>query len=62
MEMDAKYVQGMINNLDLQPSVTINQWIAGILLFSFCLIVDNKMRVVPNYRWMPVTHSIPKDS
>ena len=38
VEMDAKYVQGMINNPDLQPNVTINQWIAGILLFSFCLI------------------------
>ena len=36
--MDAKYVQGMINNLDLQPNMTINQWITGILLFSFRLI------------------------
>ena len=24
VEMDAKYIQGMINNLDLQPNVTIN--------------------------------------
>ena len=38
MEMDAKYVQGMINNPDLQPNATINQWIMGILLFSFCLV------------------------
>ena len=36
--MDAKYVQGMINNPDLQPNATINRWIMGILLFSFCLI------------------------
>ena len=36
--MDAKYVQGMINNLDLQPNMTINQWIVGILLFSFHLV------------------------
>ena len=36
--MDTKYVQGMINNPDLQPNVTINQWIAGMLLFSFHLI------------------------
>ena len=36
--MDAKYIQGMINNPDLQPNVTINQWIAGILLFSFHLV------------------------
>ena len=33
--MDAKYVKGMINNPDLQPNVTINRWIAGILLFHF---------------------------
>ena len=38
VEMDAKYVQGMINNPDLQPNVTINHWIAGILLFSFRLV------------------------
>ena len=36
--MDAKYVQGMINNLDLQPNATINRWITGILLLSFRLI------------------------
>ena len=39
VEMDAKYIQGMINNPDLQPNVTINQWIVGILLFSFRLIL-----------------------
>ena len=38
VEMNAKYVKGMINNLDLQPNATINWWIAGILLFSFRLI------------------------
>ena len=36
--MDAKYIQDMINNLDLQPNATINQWIVGILLFSFHLV------------------------
>ena len=35
VEMDAKYIKGMINNPNLQPNVTINQWIAGILLFHF---------------------------
>jgi len=35
VEMDAKYVKGMINNPDLQLSMTINWWIAGILLFHF---------------------------
>jgi len=35
VEMDAKYVKGMINNPDLQPSMTINRWITSILLFRF---------------------------
>ena len=38
VEMDAKYVKGMINNPDLQPNATINRWIAGILLFHFKLV------------------------
>jgi hypothetical protein len=38
VEMDAKYVKGMINNPDLQPNMTINRWIAGILLFHFKLV------------------------
>ena len=44
VEMDAKYVKGMINNPDLQPSTTINWWIAGILLFHFqlCHIAADK--------------------
>ena len=37
VKMDTKYMKGMINNPDLQPNVTINQWIAGILLFHFHL-------------------------
>jgi hypothetical protein len=38
VEVDAKYIKGMINNPDLQPNMTINQWIVGILLFSFKLV------------------------
>jgi hypothetical protein len=38
VEVDAKYIKGMINNPDLQPNMTINRWIAGILLFSFKLV------------------------
>jgi hypothetical protein len=38
VEVNAKYIKGMINNPDLQPNATINQWIAGILLFSFKLV------------------------
>ena len=35
VEMDAKFVKGMINNPDVQPNATINRWIAAILLFDF---------------------------
>jgi hypothetical protein len=38
VEVDARYIKGMINNPDLQPNATINRWIAGILLFSFMLV------------------------
>ena len=38
LEVDASYLKGMINNPDLQPSATINRWIAGILLFPFKLV------------------------
>src|SRR5271155_806976 len=37
VEVDAKYIKGMINNPDIQPNATINRWIAGILLFDFKL-------------------------
>lgn len=37
VEVDAKYIKGMINNPDIQPNATINRWIAGILLFNFQL-------------------------
>lgn len=38
VEVDAKYIKGMINNPDMQPNATINRWIAGILLFTFELV------------------------
>jgi hypothetical protein len=38
IEVDAKYIKGMINNPDLQPNASINRWIAGILLFNFELV------------------------
>lgn len=37
VEVDAKYIKGMLNNPDIQPNATINRWIAGILLFDFTL-------------------------
>ncbi|KAJ3014231.1 hypothetical protein NUW54_g1146 [Trametes sanguinea] len=38
VEVDAKYIQGMLNEPDLQPNATINRWIPGIPLFDFKLI------------------------
>lgn len=37
VEMDAKYVKGMINDPDLHPNATMNRWIYGILMFDFVL-------------------------
>jgi len=34
VEVDAKYIKGMLNNPDIQPNATINRWIAAILLFN----------------------------
>jgi hypothetical protein len=38
VEVDTKYLKGMLNNPDIQPNTTINRWIAGILLFDFKLV------------------------
>lgn len=34
VEVDAKYIKGMLNNPDVTPNAVINRWIAGILLFN----------------------------
>jgi hypothetical protein len=38
IEVNTKYIQGMLNNPNIQPNATINCWIAGILLFNFKLV------------------------
>lgn len=38
VEMDAKFVKGMLSNPDTQPNAAMNRWIAAILLFSFKLV------------------------
>jgi hypothetical protein len=38
IEVDTKYIHGMLNNPDIQPNATINSWITGILLFNFNLV------------------------
>ena len=37
VEVDAKYIKGMLKRPDLQPNATMNRWIQGILLFDFTL-------------------------
>ena len=44
VEMDAKFIKGMINSPTLHPNDAVNRWIAAILLFDFELIH------VPAYR------------
>jgi hypothetical protein len=38
VEVDTKYIKGMINNPDIQPNAAMNRWVAGILLFNFELV------------------------
>ncbi|KAJ3564557.1 hypothetical protein NP233_g8218 [Leucocoprinus birnbaumii] len=47
VEVDAKYIKGMINNPDIQPNATINRWISAILLFDF------RLRHVPGHSHGP---------
>ena len=38
VEVNAKYIKGMLNNPDNQPNATIDRWIAAILTFDFKLV------------------------
>jgi hypothetical protein len=37
VEVDAKYIQGMVNAPDLIPNAAMNRWIQGIMMFDFVL-------------------------
>jgi hypothetical protein len=37
VEVDAKYIKGMLNSPDLLPNAAMNRWIQGIMLFDFVL-------------------------
>lgn len=37
VEVDAKYIKGMINDPGIHPLASINHWILAILLFDFHL-------------------------
>ena len=41
VEVDTRYIRGMLNNPDIAPSASINRWIVSILTFHF------KLRHVP---------------
>ncbi len=38
VEVDAKYIKGMLAHPDIAPSASINRWIAAILMFHFELV------------------------
>jgi hypothetical protein len=38
IEVDAKYIKGMLANPDIAPSASMNRWILGILMFHFTLV------------------------
>ena len=38
VEVDAKYIKGMLANPDIAPSASINRWIVSILMFHFTLV------------------------
>jgi hypothetical protein len=38
VEVDARYIKGMLSNPDISPSASINRWIVAILTFHFDLI------------------------
>jgi hypothetical protein len=37
VEVDTKYIKGMLNNPDIQLNAAMNRWIVGILMFDFTL-------------------------
>jgi hypothetical protein len=37
VEVDARYIKGMLSNPDISPSTSINRWILAILTFHFDL-------------------------
>ncbi|KAG5347712.1 hypothetical protein C0989_011545, partial [Termitomyces sp. Mn162] len=38
IEVDARYIKGMLQNPDIQPSASMNRWIMAILMFHFELV------------------------
>ena len=63
VEMDAKFVKGMINNPDVQPNTTINRVIAAILLFDFEIrhVPAEKHTGAHGLSWRLLSGVAPKD-
>jgi hypothetical protein len=60
VEVNAKYIRGMLNNPDIQPNAAVNHWIMGISLFDFTLRhVPGDKHVVPD--GLSRRHSAPED-
>ena len=38
VEVDARYIKGMLSNPDITPLASVNHWIVSILLFHFTLV------------------------
>ena len=38
VEVDVRYIKGMLSNSDIAPSASVNRWIVSILLFHFTLV------------------------
>ena len=38
VEVNAQYIKGMLNKLDLYPNAAMNRWIIAILIFDFELV------------------------
>jgi hypothetical protein len=38
VEVDAKYIKGMLSNPDITPSASMNRWIISIMMFHFDLV------------------------
>jgi hypothetical protein len=38
VEVDVRYIKGMLSNPDISPSASINWWIVAILTFHFDLV------------------------
>ena len=48
VEVDARYIKGMLSNPDIAPSASVNRWIISILLFHFILVHVPGMRHGPD--------------